>query len=288
MFQIADCHAHVVTADRIAFPPVRADDAAIDVVVARNFDTQQLLGDMTAQGVGQALLVQRGQIYGFDNSYICEAAAKSGGRLKPVCAINARQEGCGQVAHDWRRRGATGFRLMAGLHETGFEWLDGPYAKGLWDAAADWQLPMCVHLFPKARSEGLERLIALTDRYPKLPIVVDHLTNVVITGPGETGIDDLLRRLAERPNVILKFTTIPLGGLKERGLHAAEVLRAYIALVGPERLTWGSDVTQSAGSYAEMVALARDAVGQFDAATQRLLLAGTVMKTYGLDQAPRI
>ena len=59
---------------------------------------------------------------------------------------------------------------------------------------------------------------------------------------------------------------------------AAEVSQ----LVGAERLTWGSDVTQSAGSYAEMVALARDAVRDFDATTQQLLLAGTVARVYGL------
>jgi predicted TIM-barrel fold metal-dependent hydrolase len=52
-------------------------------------------------------------------------------------------------------------------------------------------------------------------------------------------------------------------------------------LFGPSRMMWGSDVTQSPGTYEHMVSLGRQAVESLSAADQEQILAGTAQRVYG-------
>ena len=280
MADIIDAHAHVISADRKNFPPVRSDNPAIDEIIARDFNVLTLQVEMARAGVGRALLVQRGQIYGTDNLYVCSAARSMPKQFYPVCAINARVPGCEALAHEWHEAGAIGFRLMGGLMEQGFDWLDGPHAQGLWRTVADLGAPMCVHFFPRTRSAGLDRLDVLMKEYPDVVVVVDHLTNPLIADVQDAGIDRATERLSERRHAYLKFTTIPLLQLDRDGIDSGAVLRRYAGLFGAERMMWGSDITQSPGTYADMVELARRAVASFDDATQMQFFGRTAASVY--------
>lgn len=277
-----DSHAHVISDDLAAFPAMDAADPAVAARLRDPYTAETLLRDMDDAGVNKALLVQRGQIYGFDNRYILAAAGASGGRLKAVCGVDAADPGCGAAVRRLREQGAAGVRLMARLGERSFGWLDGEHAEGFWRAAVDCALPVCVHFFSWNREEGLERLERLLDRHPVAHLVIDHLTNAPIASAAECGIDAPVRRLSERASVTLKFTAIPLNDLAERGIDAGQVLKAYLALFGADRLLWGSDVTQSRGGYGEMVTSGRAAVAGFPADVRDRLLQANVARIYDL------
>jgi L-fuconolactonase len=275
-----DSHAHIVTADTAAWPVARPDDPAVRQILARAYPAEALIADMDAQGVARALVVQRGQIYGFDNRYVLAAAAASGGRLRAVCGVDAGDPGCAATLHGLHRAGAAGFRLMARPGATDFAWLDGDGTGAFWPTAAALGLPVCVHLFGWNRFEGLVRLAALLHRHRVEHVVIDHFSNAPIAGPDDCGIDEPLRAIAGLPGAVLKFSSIPLNALAERGIDATPVIDAYLDLMGRERLIWGSDITQSAGSYATMVARGRVAVAHLPAATQDLLLNTNTARLY--------
>ena len=278
---IVDSHAHVLAADRSVYPARRLDP----VVDARSFErphtVEHLRASMEDAGVDMALLVQRTQIYGFDNSYVCDAAWTDPARLRAVAAIDARAPDCVGVARKWLARGAAGLRLMEPERGASIDWLTGPHAELLWRFAAETGTPMCVHFFPWNREEGLSRLATLLDSCGPVPVVIDHLSN----GPsrGNAGdIDPLIAPFADRANVSLKFTAIPLARLRAEGIPAAIFLRRFVALFGADRLMWGSDVAQSQGSYAEIVALGADATQAFAPAERAWLMGGTAARMYGL------
>jgi predicted TIM-barrel fold metal-dependent hydrolase len=277
-----DSHAHIIADNFERYPPANPADPTIAAILREPFTADRLLAQMDAASVGKALVVQRGQVYGFDNSYVIAAAAQSGGRLKAVCGIDAGKADCGNELARLHAQGAAGFRLMAPFGDKSLDWLDGPAAAAFWAAAAAAGAPVCVHFFNWNRQDGLDRLDALLETYPIADLVIDHLTNGPIENVDQCGIDAGVLRLSERHNVSLKFTAIPLNALAERGIDAGAVLAAYLAIFGPERLLWGSDVTQSKGTYAQIVATGRSAVASFPEPIQTKLLQSNTARIYGL------
>jgi L-fuconolactonase len=271
--RIFDSHAHSVMPNCRAYPYV----AAMKGPAVQELEVGDLQNLMDSCGVGSALVVQRSQAYGLDNSMICDAVADFP-TLSPVCAVTAADPDCAAAAGGWASRGAVGFRLMGNPISDSTRWLDGPGADGLWRVAADLDLPICVHLFPANRSNGLAALDRLVRANPSVRLVIDHLSN----GVGEdSGLDDALLRVLEGPDVYLKMTTIPLKRLIEQG-RAHAVVSDYVAAIGASRLMWGSDVTQSSGDYSELVHWGREAVAGLDESEQAEILGGTCARVYRL------
>lgn len=277
-----DSHAHVISDNLADFPAVDPADPVVAARLKEPFTAGMLARAMDEAGVGKALLVQRGQIYGFDNRYILAASAESGGRMRAVCSVNAADPDCGAQVERLIGEGAAGVRLMARMGETGFDWLDGACADGFWAKATDRGLPVCVHFFGWNRQEGLRRLAAILDRYPVADLVIDHLTNSPIDSVDHCGIDVLVEGMSDRANVTLKFTAIPLNDLAARQIDANRILAEYMALFGEDRLIWGTDVTQSRGSYAELAASGRAATLGFAPDVRDKLLQANVARIYGL------
>lgn len=93
------------------------------------------------------------------------------------------------------------------------------------------------------RAPQLPAAIALVDRHPSLPFVLDHIAKPVISGapPAEWRRD--LAELARRPNVCCKFSGL-VTEVPGRS-WTPELLWPYfdvvLALFGPDRLMFGSD-----------------------------------------------
>lgn len=278
-----DSHAHLVTGDVKHYPP-SPPGGTLDAGSLDNAMTvERLLEEMDANGVANAVLVQRGSIYGFDSSYVCDSAWRFPTRLSAVCSIDATADDCAEKVRHWTEgRGAAGIRLMELVKGMDIGWLDSPLARTAWRAALDRAIPVCVHFFPWNRTEGLTRLHDILTEMPELTVVIDHFAAIKSdAGAPDHGVDDLLARVADFPGVTVKFTTIPLGRLDAAGIDARPVVERVAALFGPERMMWGSDITQSPGSYDEMVALGRNAVAGFSPADQQQILAGTARRVYG-------
>lgn len=276
-----DSHAHVICRDPAAYPLFKPTPEKLQYLAEHAFEAADLCKAMDETGVERALIVQRGQFYGADNSYVCAAAAASEGRLRAVCGIDSLSGECAQAAEHWMQKGAAGLRIMGRPGGESMDWLGGDNAQLLWQSCADRGTVLCCHLFGQSRDEGIPIIERMLDRYPLQTLVIDHLTNTPIGNDGQSGIDDHVRRLADRPNVALKFTTIPLGTLEQQGIDAGAVLKDFGALFGADRLLWGSDVTQSAGSYDQHVALARNATANMPDDIRDALLGGTTARIYG-------
>lgn len=279
-----DSHAHLVTGDTQSYPPAPPGGALKPGDLDNAMTVERLLEDMDAQGVSQAVLVQRGSIYGFDSSYVCDSAARFPDRFTAVSSIDATAADCAQQVHYWTQaRGAAGVRLMELVKGMDISWLDGPLARAAWSAAAALDVPVCVHFFPWNRVEGLNRLAGILRDIPGLTVVIDHFGAIRSdAGPPDHGVDDLLELVAGFDGVNVKFTTIPLGRLAEAGIDFRPVVRRMADLFGPARMMWGSDITQSPGDYGYMAGLGRQAVEQgFTSAEQEQILSGTARRIYG-------
>jgi len=277
-----DTHAHLVTDDVKHYPP--APPGSFKEGDLDNLMTvETLLGEMDKSGVDKAVLVQRASIYGFDSSYVCDSAWRFPARLAAVCSIDATAQDCAdRVAYWTEGRGAAGIRLMELVKGMDIGWLDSPTARTAWAAALERNIPVCVHFFPWNRAEGLTRLHAILSDMPGLTVVIDHFAAIKSdAGPPDHGVDDLLARVADFAGVNVKFTTIPLGRLDQAGIDARPVVARVAALFGADRMMWGSDITQSPGSYADMVALGRNAVAGLPAPAQAAILGGTAQRVYG-------
>jgi len=278
-----DTHAHLVTDDTRHYPPSPPSGALNPGDLDDPMTVERLLDEMDRNGVDKAVLVQRGSIYGFDSSYVCDSAWRYPERLAAVCSIDATAENGAERVRYWTQgRSAAGIRLMELVKGMDIGWLDSPLARGVWRAAADEGIPVCVHFFPWNRAEGLARLHDILTAIPGLTVVIDHFAAIRSdAGPPDHGVDDLLARVADFPGVAVKFTTIPLGRLAAAGVDARPVVARVAALFGPERMMWGSDITQSAGTYEQMVALGRAAVSGLPEAAQQAILGGTARRIYG-------
>lgn len=275
-----DSHAHIICRDTAAYPLSNPTPEKLEWLTENAFEAVDLFTAMDVAGVERALIVQRGQFYGSDNSYVCAAAAASGGRLGAVCGIDSRLPDCAEQAGQWLAKGALGLRVMGMPAEANLNWLGGGNAGALWQICADQGVTLCCHLFEPARDEGILVIEQMLDRYPLRWLVIDHLSNTAIGDDAQSGIDDHLRRLAERPNVAMKFTTIPLESIARRGIDAQRVLEDFVGLFGADRLLWGSDVTQSTGNYDELVALARNATLSMPVDVRDALLGGSAARIY--------
>lgn len=279
---IVDTHAHLIAADRVAYPPAPEDMSRDHEDLASPLTADDLLKMMDREGVARALLVQRGSIYWFDNRYVCDSAARSPDRLAAVCAIDATAPDAARTVRYWvRERGAAGIRLMELTKGSSLSWLGATGSYSLWREAESLDVPVCVHFFPWNRLEGLTALRQVLCAVPGVRIVIDHFSNMnIATGPPDFGVDRALAEVAQFSPVHVKFTTIPLGRLASAGTDIAPILDRVIELFGPERIMWGSDIGQSPGTYSHMLQLAQLAVHHLSAYQQECLLSRTALSFY--------
>lgn len=133
-----------------------------------------------------------------------------------------------------------------------------------------------------ARQHGLaERLL---NACPDQVFVLDHCGNPDIAGSGFAPWAESLRRLAEFPNLFIKFSGIPTN-CSGRPV-TAEVLRPYtdhmLACFGPERTLWGGDwpVVDINSSLPEWIDLTRELCRGLSPDEQRSLGVGTARQVY--------
>ena len=284
--RIFDCHAHLISDDQVHYPPSPVSGEAQPALLENPMTAERLIHEMDAANVARAVLVQRGQLYGFDNGYVCDSARKYPDRFVAVASVDGRDPVCAERVRYWtRERGAAGVRMMEPARGAPLTWFSGESAAGIWRAAAELTIPVCVHFFRWNRAAGLAVLGEIMDRYSGVTVVVDHVSNIAAEqGPPDFGVDDALRALADRPRAYTKFTTIPLGMLHDEGIEAAPFVRRIVDLFGAERVMWGSDITQSKGDYNSLVALAHEATRALSGDERRQVLWQCCNSVYGRNE----
>jgi predicted TIM-barrel fold metal-dependent hydrolase len=294
-----DTHAHVLSDDTHAYPYSSLRGGAQPPVSPLVYPVEQLIAEMDAGGVARACLVQRATLYGYDNSYVLDAAERFPDRFASVVVLDAQDPGSpGQLRQLVRERGAAGLRIVAPtLSRDETDWLAGDEALGLWRAAAELGLPVSVILYRLNNEAGRAALRNIAQHFPT-PILIDHVglphastpeckwaaaqgLDYSIPPPPDFGIE-LLSDFADLGHVHFKVTDINFDRLEDAGHDAATFVRALADRFGALRLVWGSDVGQSPKPYAAKIARVRDAARLLSPDERAAFLRVTAFGPYGM------
>jgi len=307
-FKLLDTHAHLIADDWETYP-ARPFTPDLPVPERPGFTVtaEALLALMNTHGVDHACLVQRGHVYGYDNSYILDAARRYPDRLHPVVILDTqRAETADQYRRMVRDDGVAGFRMATSrpwLLDTA--WMSSPTAMEVWRACADLGTPMTLIIFDNQLPYLLPLVKIIGRQFPDLAIILDHGAmpfgmsqyevalreaageTITMPPPPHFGIDATIAIFEEVPNVYFKITEINMERLSKAGVRAARLVRRMVDSFGPDRLIWGSDVGQSMlWPYPEKVAMAHAAADFLDLAETASFLHDNAARIYGLADVP--
>ncbi|GAA0981500.1 hypothetical protein GCM10009555_049680 [Acrocarpospora macrocephala] len=274
---LIDAHAHLTVNDP-AYPGAEVRDP---------MTAERLLAALDEHGLAAAVAVQRAHVYGFDNSYVVDSAARHPDRLAAMCVIDALADDADAVVRRWAARGAVAMRLTApGGHQhggpRGTDWFAGPAALRVWRQAAELGLSMCLHIYRWNRDDCLAALPGVVRAFPGTPVVLDHIASVEADRPEPYPGADGLLALADLEQVHVKVTTLNHARLLAAGVAPADVVFWLVSRFGAGRVLWGSDVTQTPVGYPDMVRIGRESVAGLTPGDAALVLGGTAARLYGL------
>ncbi len=276
-----DCHALVASSD-IARYPIAEGVPALKPGELEDFPQAETLLDCVGDKLSGAVLVQRGRFYGNDNSLICDLAAENPS-LRALCSVETREGGCGRIAGELlARRNVSGLRFMEPEKGADISWLAGENARHAWNALAAKGAIADVHFFPWNRAEGLEALAGLLRDYPEVPVLIDNLASCGIEqGAPDFGVDAAVSEIAEHGHVALKFSAMTLGRANKEELEINELLGRFIALLGAERIVWGTDIIAPGTTILAANEQAQNALSALDEMTRHALLHGNAAQLFG-------
>ncbi|KQX05781.1 metal-dependent hydrolase [Leifsonia sp. Root1293] len=139
--------------------------------------------------------------------------------------------------------------------------------------------------------EHLKAVIAISERHPRLRMVLDHLNKPPIGAADHEPWWSLIARAAENPLVFGKVSGLyssvgdpadwTVEGVRPVFEHAIEVF-------GPDRLLYGGDwpVSLIAGGYGRVFAGITALLADLDEGDRARILAGTAAEVYSLDLPP--
>lgn len=271
--QFFDSHAHLVADDQVRYPrnPMqRAADAPYRPpgVIGRPGghhgphpinevpDTSRMLHWMREENVTGAVAVQKRMIYRFDNSYILDSSDAHPETFSAVVILDAENPATPDTVRAWTGiHGLAGLRLFGGRKPDGsMPWLNSPRALDSWEAVNAAGLVMDLEVLSKGGGgPSIPAIIELSERFPDVRIVLDHLLEPEMEEGAHFGLDQRYETLAGRERIFFKFTSINLDICREGSIPADKVLRRAVDLFGADHVMWGSDIGTSSGTYKDMV-----------------------------------
>ena len=161
------------------------------------------------------------------------------------------------------------------------EWLLRPELARAFDAMARGDL--CFDALVKPRH--LPALAEFLERYPDLPVVIDHAAKPDIAHSGLDLWATYIRHIAKSTKAFCKLS----GLATEAGPGwSAATLKLYVDVLlesfGPTRLMWGSDwpVLNEAGDYAQWLAVAEVLTKHLSSTDREAIFGGTAVKFYAI------
>jgi predicted TIM-barrel fold metal-dependent hydrolase len=257
MSSIIDIHPHIVSPDTRKYPLDPLGGTQSTWSSERPTTYQMLLDAMDDAGVAKSAIVHSSTAYGYDNSYVADAVAAVPRRFTGVYSIDVLASDAVKTFDDWLGRGCSGMRLFT----TGStlpdqaKWFADPKTYPFWEHAAARNIPVCMQM----KQEGIPLLRQVMDRFPKVTVILDHLTRAPFDdGPPFAKADDLFA-LAKYQQVYLKVTPINVSP-KSWGKTSPETFFGkLIDSFGAERIAWGSNFPNSLGTLSEILGAAKRA-----------------------------
>ena len=234
---IIEWNTHLFSSDRERYPiHPRAAYAPREAMLSAD-PLADYLTRLDSLGIDRGVLVQP-EPYGDDHSLVLDSLAREPGRLRGTAFVYPDDPAASQklVAVAWRERRIVAVRFHA--HRGKEHYLRSftdDNVGAIWRRAADLGLLIELHIGPNYAAD----LAAALAKYPRVPVLIDHLAEPQLGTPEEY--EDVLA-LAKFDNVTMKLSG--LGHFaKEPPLYpdALPLTRRVADAFGPERLVWGDD-----------------------------------------------
>ncbi|AQR62055.1 amidohydrolase [Brevundimonas sp. LM2] len=253
--RIIDIHPHVISDDEVRYPPAPLFGKRSDWSQERPCPVEVLIAEMDKAGVDRAAVVHSSTTYGFDNSYVVDACNRYPGRLLAVGSVDVLQPDAVDAIRGWVDRGLGGLRLFTGGSTKDFDpsELDDPRAYPAWDLCGELGLTMCIQTGPV----GLAAVRALAERFPDVPIILDHLGRPDVTdGPPYAKAQGLFD-LVDVPSIYLKLTPRIMGDSVSGSATPETLFPKLVEAFGASRMAWGSNFPTSPGALSDILATAQ-------------------------------
>src|SRR4030095_11096454 len=246
---ITDAQVHVWPPETAERPYIKEDASKPHRPVA--FEYPDLLGEMTAAGVDRVILVPPSW-EGYRNDYALEAAQKYPDRFAVMGKLPLNDSAIETKMASWLKQpGMLGFRISfrhAGTHSS----LDDGTADWFLAGAERYDIPVMV--FAPLAGEKIGKIPEL---HPGLRVIVDHMgLNVQWRGKDLAPGVDVLLKFARLENVAVKASCLPCyvdEPYPYPKLYSQ--IRRVVEAFGPERVFWGTDLSQLPCPYRQAVTL---------------------------------
>lgn len=275
-----DIHPHIISRDAVRYPVTPIGGKRSEWSKERSITFEELVAAMNEAGVDKAAIVHSSTTYGFNNDYAADSVATDPKRFTGVFSVNVTQPDAPERMRYWYEKGMTGMRIYARGSTIKEAWLalDDPSTFPAWECASELGISVATNVH--ATGSGLEQIKSILKRYPRVPLIVDHLGRPTIDdGPPYEAASDYFG-LAEFPNLYLKFTVTGLSSVLKGKATAETFTPKLVSVFGAEHIAWGSNYPASPGTLAEIVAASRAAVRTLSDADQAWIFAKTAQQLY--------
>ena len=240
---------------------------------------EQMHAWMAEEGVTGIAAVQKGMIYGTDNSYIVDAADIFPDEMRAIIIVDPQAPETPQMVRDYAKRGIIGVRFFGVGVKDKATWLSSPASREAWALANELGLLVDIEAPSIGGNVLIPIIIEMADRFPNMRIVLDHVFLPDFHQPN-CGLGEQFAGFASRPNIFVKFTSINMDVIREGHVDPAIVLRAVVDFYGADKVMWGSDIGTSMGTYKEMVTRAFDSTRLLNDEERAKVLHDTGYKTF--------
>ncbi len=275
---IVDIHPHIISPDTGRYPNAPLGGHKSDWSAKRPVSLEQMLVAMEQAGVDKAVLVQASTCYGHDNSYVADAVAAHPERFTGVFSVDVLAPDAPDKMRYWVGRGLTGLRLFTtgSTMPNQADWIDDPRSFPAWQCASDIGISVCMQMTAKA----IPQLIHLLERFPGVPVILDHLARPVLEdGPPYTAAADLFS-LAPYKNVYLKVTPRVFAEAQRGNASPVSFFRRLICDFGASRIAWGSNYPATEGTLRELLALSQEALSSLTSQEREWIFCKTALSLY--------
>jgi predicted TIM-barrel fold metal-dependent hydrolase len=273
-----DIHPHVVSPDLQKYPLAPLFGKQSGWSKDRPATVEQLVAAMDEAGVDKAAIVQASTCYGYDMSYVCDAAASYPGRFTAVGSVDFLSPDAPEKIRYWTARGLTGLRLFTGGSTAAFDpsWIDDKRSFPAWEQAGELGVSICL----QTDATGLAQVAGLAKRFPKVKILIDHF------GRPDLGDGAPYKKasphfgLAPFENIYFKLTPRTFIDDLKGDASAETFFPRLIKEFGAHRLAWGSNFPASEGAMSANLERAKQCLSVLSAQERSWIFARTAQSLY--------
>ena len=263
---IIDAQVHIWPPETPQRPYVKEDASKPHRAIPLTYEN--LLEEMAVAGVDRAILVPPSW-EGYRNDYALEAAQKYSDRFAVMGKVPLNDPASKLRLAGWLKQpGMLGFRISF-RHSGTHSFLDDGTADWFWNDCERYDIPVMIFA-PFA----VAAIAKIAERHPGLRVIVDHMgLNVQWRGKDLTPGVDLLVTFARLPNVAVKASCLPCYVAENypfSTLHPQ--IRRVVDAFGPQRIMWGTDLSQSPVTYRQNVTLFTEELGFLSASDKEWIM----------------